>query len=170
MEGRKERALQQRLYLLEAERKDGGWKFIVRGSTGSRYTVSISDNNLLCNCFDCKKRKSVCKHIYFIVGRVAAHDELLKNMGNSLNSQILDEITPRLLGRLRVEPKEQEKPRDTMCSICYEDLDNDIKTCYECKNGYHDGCLEIWLRNKETCPMCRKLWLSDDFGLSKLSI
>ena len=185
MEGRKARALQQRLYLWEADyTKDGpksGWRFLVQGSTGSRYNVSITSNSLFCNCFDCKTRRAICKHIYFIIGRVAADSELLEDMGNSLTAEILGTLTPKLLGRLggrraSAEVSEpREAPRDTMCSICYEDLvPKEADTCGGCRNGFHKECLGIWLRSKETCPMCRKEWVTlvgeDDFGISKLSI
>lgn len=175
MEERKERALNQRLYLLEADystEKNGKWKFIVRGSTGNRYSVSISSNSVFCNCFDCKRRKSACKHIYFIVGRVAQDGELLSRMGSQLNYPILDQITPKLLARLRrtgevpgeVPPM---PPRDTTCSICYEDLTDQPEQCKKCNNGYHDECIKLWLQNKDTCPMCRTNWGRDETdGLS----
>lgn len=189
MEERKERALRQRLYLLEAEYKNAKWKFVVRGSTGNRYTVSILSNSVSCNCFDCKRRKATCKHIYFIVGRVAQDHELLKDMGSQLTFPILDKITPKLLRRLGSSIPTNESscqntlpeidrsnvPRDTTCSICYEDLESsesfgDVDTCTVCKNGYHKDCIAIWLRNKDTCPMCRNIWGTFELSLEKLTI
>ena len=41
------------------------------------------------------------------------------------------------------------------CSICLKKMycNNSIKT--ECNHTYHKMCLEIWLKDKDTCPMCR---------------
>ena len=41
------------------------------------------------------------------------------------------------------------------CSICLKKMycNNSIKT--ECNHTYHKICLETWLKDKDTCPMCR---------------
>ena len=43
------------------------------------------------------------------------------------------------------------------CSICLKKMycNNSIST--ECNHIFHKICLETWLKNKDTCPLCRSL-------------
>lgn len=179
MNDRKQRGLGQRLYLLDAEYLDEPaiWKFVVRGSTGTPYNLTIGKSGLMCNCFDCKKRSAVCKHLYFVVGRVARSQKLLDEMDGRLNVDILDKVTPYLV--LRFSKRERTPPkelRDTTCSICYEDLGESVSGCGTCNNGFHKECIDVWIRNRQvpTCPMCRSPWqgTEDDViaDFSKLTI
>lgn len=70
-EQRIERALEQRLYLLNVERHpDGvGATFAVLGSTGNVYTVELAQKPT-CNCPDALKGRGLCKHVLFIWLRV----------------------------------------------------------------------------------------------------
>ena len=140
MDARKGRALVERLYLLEAK-CIGGWSFIVRGSTGKNYDIVLSANKVSCSCFDCKQRRRICKHIYFIIGRVAQNKELLVQLGDNLNVNVFaldpllsEKINNRINGRSHLasaqstvsvaEPlapiTSSQVDRDTTCSICYE--------------------------------------------------
>ncbi len=49
------------------------------------------------------------------------------------------------------------------CIICLDDIeDNNIKSCYKCKNVYHKSC---WILNKNhyenkiliNCPICKRI-------------
>lgn len=165
MNERKQRGLGQRLYLLDAEYSNDPaiWKFVVRGSTGTPYNLTIGKSGLKCNCFDCRKRNAVCKHLYFVVGRVARSQKLLDEMDGRLDADILDKVTPYLVLRFseheHTPPKDVEV-RDTTCSICYEDLGKLISACSTCNNGFHKECIDIWICNRQvpTCPMCRSSW------------
>lgn len=41
------------------------------------------------------------------------------------------------------------------CSICLIDLKKDIKVL-SCKHEYHKKCIDAWLTNNNTCPLCRE--------------
>lgn len=43
---------------------------------------------------------------------------------------------------------------DDVCSICYDDLDDE---CVEtrCKHIYHGDCIGMWFYHQDTCPICR---------------
>jgi hypothetical protein len=44
---------------------------------------------------------------------------------------------------------------DTNCSICYETLDtNVIET--SCEHRFHKNCIDEWLSQQQTCPLCRE--------------
>jgi hypothetical protein len=42
-----------------------------------------------------------------------------------------------------------------MCSICLTDITLNKKELI-CKHTYHKVCIDKWLENKSTCPICRK--------------
>ncbi len=42
-----------------------------------------------------------------------------------------------------------------MCSICLTDITINKKEL-SCKHKYHKNCINKWLENKSTCPICRK--------------
>lgn len=42
------------------------------------------------------------------------------------------------------------------CPICYDDILNDTNVKVTlCSHIFHDKCLNDWLKNKSTCPVCR---------------
>ena len=42
------------------------------------------------------------------------------------------------------------------CSICMEDVGNKGVYNLSCGHLFHQGCLNEWLLNNDTCPMCRE--------------
>lgn len=42
------------------------------------------------------------------------------------------------------------------CSICMQDISNNSKTLI-CNHIYHRHCINIWLSNANTCPVCRRV-------------
>jgi len=42
------------------------------------------------------------------------------------------------------------------CPICWEDINNNSFTTI-CDHQFHKNCLERWLFNHQTCPMCREI-------------
>ncbi|CAJ1452908.1 unnamed protein product [Effrenium voratum] len=81
-----DRALMQRLYLLQMQRQDGGRgaTFKVLGSTGNVYTVDFGIRPG-CDCPDFLKGRGLCKHVLFIWLRVLRVPEDLRksNAGQS---------------------------------------------------------------------------------------
>lgn len=41
------------------------------------------------------------------------------------------------------------------CSICFESMSEKIVSITICNHVYHDNCLDEWLLNNKTCPLCR---------------
>ena len=71
-----DRALSQRLYLLQLQRHPAGpgAEFKVLGSTGNVYTVDIGSHPC-CDCPDFLKGRGLCKHILFVWLRVLGISE-----------------------------------------------------------------------------------------------
>jgi len=53
--------------------------------------------------------------------------------------------------------KRKNKNENQVCSICYEELDENTVTT-NCGHTFHTVCLCLWLRSSSTCPMCRKIF------------
>ena len=174
MDARKGRALLERLYLLEAKCLHNVWSFVVRGSSGKNYDIVIS-SKVSCSCFDCKQRRRICKHIYFIIGRVAQNKELLVQLGDNLNVNLFaldpllaNKINNRINGpknTIVADSKTDHSERDKTCSICYEDtveassVDARRRLCKLCNNVFHSECINIWISRNPTCPLCRNTWV-----------
>ncbi len=148
---RLDRALNQRMYLLDSRREESNYVFQVEGSTGTPYNVTISDN-LKCTCIDFKKRKKVCKHIMFVICRV--YKQNLVSDDPDVNMLHVFEGTEGL------EASSLSLTKTIItgeCSICYEDIDNGEK-CRVCVGTFHKGCIKVWIKQKSNCPMCRSIW------------
>ena len=56
-----------------------------------------------------------------------------------------------------IEKEENQEEMDNMCSICYSDFrknENVIKMP-QCEHLYHYHCIEPWLKQKNSCAMCK---------------
>lgn len=42
------------------------------------------------------------------------------------------------------------------CIICSDILDNKEIIVLRCKHYFHLKCIELWFKNKRTCPYCRQ--------------
>ena len=42
-----------------------------------------------------------------------------------------------------------------VCAICFEDLDGSLNCELECTHTFHSVCLQKWLCENRTCPICR---------------
>lgn len=158
-ESRMKRALGQPMYLISAEYKlTNMWCFEVQGFSGSNYKITLNPTEMKCNCFDFKLRHKLCKHLYFIIARVAKDTDSLVKLNENTNIFI---INPNLTSMLKTRLKKcdtNECTNDTDdCVICFESMKNKkiIESCSICKNSFHIHCLKRWLKTKHTCPLCR---------------
>ena len=43
----------------------------------------------------------------------------------------------------------------TTCSICFETIGNYDKKSLNCNHSFHRNCINTWLIERDTCPLCR---------------
>jgi len=86
------------------------------------------------------------------------------------NFNDLGELFNDLVWFKNYEEKEDEKPKKRHkkkpsspkvnlgidCPICFEDVGNKGVYNLSCGHLFHHGCLNQWLLNNDTCPMCRE--------------
>ena len=50
------------------------------------------------------------------------------------------------------------------CAICTVDwgVGDEIRILSRCRHKFHKGCIDTWLREHETCPMCRTAVVQPD--------
>ena len=76
---RSKRAMAQKMFLLNAFKCKDEWKFIVKGTTND-YELLIDDKLISCSCPDFSQRGKICKHLYFIIGKIAQNTNLLTKL------------------------------------------------------------------------------------------
>jgi hypothetical protein len=178
-QARKERGKTQRLYLLDCKYNNNEWIFMVKGLTNT-YTLNINMNVMSCNCHDFINRQKTCKHIYFILSRIAQTESIIKIIENNekkynycypLGKTNFKTLSSSLIQRLKARFNELENEKkqtkqtlpksfvpDQECSICYEILNknDDISQCEkQCKQYFHKECILLWLDTSPSCPLCR---------------
>jgi hypothetical protein len=176
---RYEKALSERIYLLTAfQFRQDHWIFNVRGQSNNVYRQEIFPNHYNCSCPDYAIRKSFCKHLLFLISRVANTPDMARNLCiNSIkwDSNKFDTCVANWLNRLRgrLDDNNHESSSDTNnafnnavnndCSICFEEMKNGeiFSQCITtCKNYFHESCLKLWINSgHNTCPLCRATWV-----------
>lgn len=184
-EPRRERALHERLFLLE---RTGESTFDVMGRSGNVYNVLIRTGSCSCTCpdarFRCKRQHVHCKHVLFIVLRVlggTANDLSTPRGVTRLLSKTVrratvasHDVAERYAALMRGEPIQEVAQRPPaagdVCAVCYEDLlhgasAESLAFCrYGCGQAVHSACFSHWAsarrraREDVTCVYCRAHW------------
>lgn len=188
MEARISRALTQKMYLIQCGEMRPSRSILcdVEGSTGTTYVVELKKVGCCCTCPDFAKRGEMCKHIFFVLVRVAKTpiSEVQQDPDNFVLS---DDLTTRI--KNAIDPTHAvtdafEARLTNECGVCYEDFterDKDLRKCMTCSKALHDSCMELWTRSCATrgqtwtCPYCRgflsvckRIREEDDDCLSKM--
>lgn len=145
------------------------------------YDVKILKNEpkgtFWCSCADHKfnssKKNIVCKHICFIVCKVALilqpyffetktlsteHLELLLTKISNNSEMWKDKKLVRTSNIISIKDFEPKREIDELCTFCYDALsENDREitvSCPLCKNCFHIECQIMWLDEHEKCSCC----------------
>jgi len=170
-----QRALDQRIYLLSAKHESSDiWEFSLRGESNKIYTQTLTPNSYKCSCPNHFIKKAFCKHLLFLISRVANQTEIAvivcehKDRWNTELFNICNDLwIRRLVSHCNkdtnvTEKKEIDPGLDSTCSVCFEDMtkEDTLSQCVKtCKNYFHNNCIQMWLNTgHETCPLCRAKW------------
>ena len=67
------------------------------------------------------------------------------------------------LPKIEVNGDNINKFKDITCNICLEGFQKgNILRVLECKHEFHENCIIKWLKNRNTCPVCRHELESND--------
>jgi len=167
MSTRKQRGLSERIFLLNAKLNDSKqWNLSVKGSSKRIYKIILEKDYTKCGCMDFTIRKKVCKHLYFILGTILKNTQIINkiNVVNDITdnySEISDLLKKILSNHVVCNKKEviDYNIKDTCC-ICFEEFGKEpIEQCeITCKNIFHSECINLWLSQNNSCPLCRSLW------------
>jgi hypothetical protein len=169
MATRKQRGLSERIYLLEAKLNDfNEWNLSIKGSSKRIYKIILSEDYTKCKCMDFTIRHKVCKHLYFVLGRIINNSELsnrIKVVDNITdNFDNISKLLKNVLSNHVCNKKEyiSYDAKETCC-ICFEEFgDENIEQCkMTCKNIFHSECINLWLSQNNSCPLCRSSWLNE---------
>lgn len=140
-------------------------------ATRDAYEVKVyseGKSTFWCTCpyhkFKSSKEGTVCKHICFLVSKVAKHYGAEFYDTKVLDPDVLSKLIERFESRVdckRVEMidiksfTESDRPIDDVCPICYDDIVSAEVCCPSCGCHIHDACMEVWLERQKTCVYCR---------------
>jgi len=167
---RLKKSLSEKIYLLSANQvSNEEWNFKLRGQSGNIYEQVLSPTTFSCSCPDHTSRATFCKHLLFLVARVAVQMELAaKLQQNKANWKItaFEACVAAWINRLKNHTsatKQVVEKVDGDCAICFEEMrDSDelVKCNLTCKNGFHKDCMQQWINlGHNTCPLCRADWV-----------
>lgn len=162
-----ERALKQTMFLISAQKNEKKWDFVVEGTRGINYDVCFSSKGMTCECPDFEKRGRNCKHMFFVIGRIAQ-----MNLGKFESDQsdfnvfelfpnLIETLEKVLIRRLDTTHQDEILTSKDDCCVCFESMEKgSLVDCRMCKNLFHDSCMTQWLSNaaRNNCPLCRTSW------------
>jgi hypothetical protein len=165
------KSLLERIYLLSANQVSlEHWLFNVRGQSNNIYKQNIKPTCFSCSCPDYAIRKSFCKHLLFLIARVAINTSLATDLcvnKTKWSNDVFNNLQSKWIDRLkhRLENKKECNKSNAIgndCSICFEEMKTGevFSQCITtCKNYFHEGCIQLWFQTgHDTCPLCRGKW------------
>jgi hypothetical protein len=171
------RSLKEKIYLLLANQVSlTHWKFNVRGQSNRIYEQNLTPNSYSCSCPDHSTKHTFCKHLLFLLVRVAIQMDLagvITEDKKNWNSVAFEICSSSWIERLKNHINNTENVNNVDanaigndCSVCFEEMKEDeklVKCTTTCKNYFHDNCISMWLStNHDTCPLCRAKWLAEE--------
>lgn len=184
------RAQKDKLFLVDIKSTDSLFEkhFSVMGTTGNIYKVKIDVNNQSCNCPDYIRRRSPCKHVFFVFLKVLKSSEdfgkyldesnlldLFDNLENLTKKlYATDELRDAYIKQIKQDSTSylnnnnlgiKDQKKDENCPICMDALENgeEIDFCkYGCGKSIHLQCFTMWCKkspnSEKKCVYCRTEW------------
>lgn len=189
-ESRKIRGSTQNIFLIETIIDDikEERKYVVMGSTGNVYNVTIKEKPE-CTCPDFMTRNKRCKHVYFILIKVMKADnidheiyskealeKMFKNIPQITNNLIVNNNIKNKYDKLKKNEKIEitMKNTDDLCPICLDDLENgcELDFCkYSCGKPVHTLCYAMWIKKKApNCIYCSVDWYKKEVNSKYINL
>jgi Ring finger domain len=173
---RLQKSLSEKIYLLYANQiSETQWDFKVRGQSKNIYQQTLTPFQFTCSCPDHKTKQTFCKHLLFLVARVAVRIDIASKLSN--DKTLWGEIYFNLcsvawIERLKSRMENENKPKTTApsaigndCPVCFEEMKDgeSLSQCITtCKNYFHSECIQLWLSSGHSnCPLCRATWTDE---------
>lgn len=163
------KALSEKMCLLSATYKNDSneWDFKMRGNTNNIYDQHLCSKTYSCSCPDHQGKHTFCKHLLFLVARVAKQydlaGELVQRPKTTWKKSAFTACSTSFilcLSHLINQTHTNTNITDNTCSICFEDLADEIVECKTtCHKHFHKLCIDRWLEHGSTCPTCRTDWV-----------
>mmetsp|Transcript_11221 Transcript_11221/g.32872 ORF Transcript_11221/g.32872 Transcript_11221/m.32872 type:complete len:395 (-) Transcript_11221:84-1268(-) len=176
VEMRIERAMGQRLYLLEMERHNPGpgADFAVLGSTGNVYTVDLGQRPS-CDCPDFRRGRCVCKHVLFVWLRVLRCPQTDSRIWQNalLDSELESALGPLFARRARRLPLATKAVLEAYKKVSgaaggTEGNKKQEEEDAAAPAGEGRRCRKV-LEDGEECPVCFEAMTPDEEARSLLS-
>ena len=169
------KALSEKMCLLCATQTEDKWVMKMRGSSNNVYVQTLTETSYVCSCPDQQGKNTFCKHLLFLVARVAKQYELggelaqrpkttWKKSAYDACSMSWRNCLSHLI-KTKVESEETPTIVEGLCSICFEDLGSScelLECTTTCHQHFHKECMDRWLEHGDTCPNCRANWVNGD--------
>ena len=166
------KALSEKMCLLCATQTEDKWVMKMRGSSNNVYEQTLTESTYCCSCPDQKGKNTFCKHLLFLVARVAKQyelgGELAQRPKTTWKKTAYDACSMSWINCLShlIKTKVEETVTivEGLCSICFEDLGScELLECTTtCHQHFHKECMDRWLEHGDTCPNCRANWVKGD--------
>ena len=170
------KALSEKMCLLCATQTEDKWFMKMRGSSNNVYEQTLAQDTYSCSCPDQQGKNTFCKHLLFLVARVAKQyelgGELAQRPKTSWKKNAFDAcsmswrnclshlIKTNVIGD--DHEKSVHKIIEGLCSICFEDFGScELLECTTtCHQHFHKVCMTRWLEHGDSCPNCRANWVN----------
>ncbi len=172
------KSLSEKIYLLSANQiSTSEWGFKVRGQSKNIYEQFLTKDKFSCSCPDHKTKSTFCKHLLFLVARVAIQMEIASSLSNDKtlwmsNPNYFNACSKSWINRLKSRISDKKpKPVDLTaigndCPVCFEEMkegESLVKCITTCKNHFHKECINLWISSgHNNCPLCRAAWVKDE--------
>lgn len=73
----------------------------------------------------------------------------------------------KFIKSLKIKKSTCKRVEKEDCPICLNDFEDDEEVCFlDCTHKFHHNCIVQWVREKNTCPLCRrKLYEKHDHSI-----
>jgi hypothetical protein len=154
------RALQQKITILESKIDVGFYKFRILGTQGKTYRVRFEPNKTSCSCPDATNH--ICKHLMLVLAKVfkEPQDSVLYTSNNICKEDFERLGLQREFYCAEKVAKRRDYKEDDECCICCDELGKEpLVFCKStCGNNFHKLCMQKCLKVQRLCPICRQEW------------